>query len=324
MIKIDLINAEKIFMLEADRQTALIYKLQRQQEAASRVKQIHNKIKHTQSVVRIGSMALDILKVNQSVKDFVSLALLDHDIGRFLQMRLAGTYKDYESEPLIGVAHHGTLGKLLLLGELDKLYPLIGDNQESIIKEQIPNGNLFYQPIANIVEGHVSRKNSDEELGILTTNLFQDYDMEQILGMNNDTVRAALGSITQLVQDSDRLDIYYQVISGAWSPPIANTPIPSQILELFYQGEYLDIKRIKEDGIWNDNIGDLVRLSFISQIRLLSIAKVIQNENLIMRLKAARKNPFVNEAFDYTFELLNSRIQSSEDGIILGKVKKLN
>lgn len=322
MIKIDLINAERILKLEAERQSSLIYNFQEEGEAITRINQINNKIRHTEEVLRTGRMALDVLEVNESVRNFALLALLDHDIGRFLQMRLTGTYKDYESNAKIGIADHGVLGKLVLLGELSKEYPTLGIVQDSVLAEQIPNGELFYQPLAKIVEDHVSRRNSDEELKILATDILKKHTMEEILAMDEETVKSVLGTITQLVQDADRLDIYYQVIAGIWSPPIEDEPIHPEIVATFYRGDYIDINHFKSKGIWNNNAGDLVRLSFINQIRLLSVAKVIQKENLIMRLKLARNNPYANEAFDYTNSLLNDLIASSEDGVTLGKVKK--
>lgn len=324
MIKIDLINAEKIFMLEVNKQASLIYNLHEESEATARVAQLNNKVRHTQAVMRTGNMALKILKVNDSVKDFSLLALLNHDIGRFLQMRLTGTYKDYESNAQIGIANHGVLGRLILLGELLRHYPLLDVENKALIKEQIPNGEIFYEPIAQIVEDHVTRLNSDDELRILTTNLFSDYSMDEILKMDLKTIKSALGTITQLVQDADRLDIYYQVIEGVWSPPIEDKPIHPDIVRAFYNGEYIDINRCKKMGIWNNNAGDLVRLSFINQIRLLSVAKVISDENLIMRLKSSRNNPYAGKAFDYTNELLKKIIETSPDGITTGKVKKLN
>ena len=311
-------------MLEADRQSSLIYNMHDEGEAIARIAQLKNKVRHTQEVMRTGYLALDVLGVNQSVKDFALLALLDHDIGRFLQMRLTGTYKDYESNAKIGIADHGILGRLILLGELSEQYPTLAIEQKALIEEQIPGAELFYEPIAQIVEDHVTRKNSDDELKILATDLFQKYSMDEILKMDPITVKRALGTITQLVQDADRLDIYYQVIAGIWSPPIEDEPIHPQIVDTFYRGEYIDINKFKELGIWNNNAGDLVRLSFINQIRLLSVAKVIQKENLIMRLKQARNNPYADDAFDYANALLKELIDTSEDGVTLGKVKKLN
>lgn len=324
MIKIDLINAERIFRLEAERQSSLIYNFHDDGEAMIRINQINNKVRHTEEVLRTGRMALDVLEVNDSVRNFALLALLNHDIGRFLQMRLTGTYKDYEANAKIGIADHGVLGKLALLGELANEYPLLGISQGSILAEQVPDGELFYKPIAKIVEDHVSRRNSDEELKILATDILQKYSMDEILKMDEKTVNSVLGTITQLVQDADRLDIYYQVISGIWSPPVEDEPIHPEIVSTFYRGEYIDIAHFKSKGIWNNNAGDLVRLSFINQIRLLSVAKVIQQENLITRLKLARNNPYANEAFDYTNNLLNELIANSEDGVTLGKVKKKN
>ena len=324
MIKIDLINARRILKLEAERQSSLICNFQDDGEAIMRINQIQNKVRHTEAVLRTGEMALEVLGVNESVKNFALLALLDHDIGRFLQMRLTGTYKDYESKAKIGIADHGVLGKLVLLGELSREYPMLGVSQDSVLAQQIPDGELFYQPIAKIVEDHVSRRNSDEELKILMTGILKDYSMDEILKMDPNIVKSVLGTITQLVQDADRLDIYYQVIAGIWSPPIEDEPIHPEIVAAFYRGDYIDIAHFKEKGIWNNNAGDLVRLSFINQIRLLSVAKVIQQENLITRLKLARNNPYASEAFDYTNHLLNELVEASEDGVTLGKVKIKN
>lgn len=321
MIKIDLFNAERVVAFEAERNMVLIHNRENEREAKIRIEQIRNKIRHTYEVMQDGSLALDVLKFNDSTRDFALLALLNHDIGRFLQMQLAGTYKDYEAKEIIGVANHGILGRILLLGQLDQYN--LGQSSHSLIEEQIPNGKSFYNPIAQIVEDHVTSVATDEALKILTTNLFKDYSMEEILKFSDEYYKDALSAITQLVQDVDRLDIYHQILSGRWTPDKVEEPIHPIIVDKFYNGEYLNINSLKAQGLWNDNAGELVRLSFINQIRLLSVAQIIYDENLIIKLKEKRNNKYAEEAFDYTQKLLEEMITTSKDGITVGKVKKL-
>ena len=44
-------------------------------------------------------------------------------------MRLTGTYQDYESNAKIGIADHGILGRLILLGELSEQYIVVGTDE---------------------------------------------------------------------------------------------------------------------------------------------------------------------------------------------------
>ena len=87
---------------------------------------------------------------------------------------------------------------------------------------------------------------------------------------------------------------------------------------MFYKGQYLNIADIKKEGLWNSNVGELVRLSFINQIKLLSVAKLIYEKNLILKMKELRKNPYTEEAFDFMQNKLKTMIDSS-DGITITK-----
>ena len=84
MIKIDLINAERIFRLEAERQSSLIYNFHDDGEAMIRINQINNKVRHTEEVLRTGRMALDVLEVNDSVRNFALLALFNAFVSLLL------------------------------------------------------------------------------------------------------------------------------------------------------------------------------------------------------------------------------------------------
>ena len=85
---------------------------------------------------------------------------------------------------------------------------------------------------------------------------------------------------------------------------------------MFYQGKYLNIAKLKQQGLWNVNVGELVRLSFINQIKLLSVAQIIKEENILSRLKEKRNNPYVLDAFDVTIQKLEERMKNS-DGITI-------
>lgn len=320
MIKINLINAQKLFLQEAEYNRTLICRSQPVKEAKARIDQIDNKIRHTYDVMQDGKKVVDILGFDGSCADFVSLALLDHDIGRFLQMRLTGTYKDYEAKEQIGINDHGVLGQMLLLGELER-FPF-NVRPGSIIKEQVPDSDLIGQSIAEIVREHVTGFNTDDALRILKSDVFKNYTIEEILGFSQKQQHDTLSAITQIIQDVDRLDIYHQILSGRFIPPaVIDEPVHPIIIDKFYRGEYLNINLLKSQGLWNVNAGDLVRLSFINQIRLLSVAQVILDENLIMRLKEKRNSPYVVQEFDFAQKQLEEIIANSEDGITVGKAK---
>ena len=307
-------------MQEAKYNMSLICQTKAKLVAKDMVILINNKIKHTEAVVQEGKRVLEILGFNESCSDFVSLALLDHDIGRFIQMRLTGTYKDYEAKEQIGINDHGILGQMLLLGELEH-FPF-DVRPGSIIQEQVPESDLIGHAIADIVKEHVTGFCPDEALQILKSDIFKNYSIEEILAFSQKQQHDTLSAITQIVQDIDRLDIYNQIITGRYIPPaVVDEPIPKIVMDKFYRGEYLNINLLKAQGLWNDNIGDLVKLSFINQIRLLSVAQVIYDQDIIAKLKAIRNNPYVAREFDFAQKQLEEIIANSKDGITVGKVK---
>lgn len=87
---------------------------------------------------------------------------------------------------------------------------------------------------------------------------------------------------------------------------------------MFYKGQYLNMADLKQQGPWNANVGELVRLSFVNQIRLLSVAKLIHDEGILLKMKELRQNPYALDAFDFMQNKLEEMIKNS-DGITVTK-----
>lgn len=307
MIKIDLINAKRVFDEEVNYQMSQAVMNVSGIEKVRIIEDIDRKIIHTYEVISDGLKVAEELGFNSSTKDFTHVALLNHDIGRFAQIRHTGNYNDSILYKMTGIKNHGILGAQIL---------------EAIIDEQLPKTPIFHKPIINIVKEHVDKVNTNKELMVLSSNLLKNYSMEELLSSKRGNIDNVISAITQIVQDVDRLDIFHQILDDRWEPMKASSDIDSSVFKMFYNGQYLDMAYLKQKGLWNANVGELVRLGFINQIKLLSVAKVIQKENIIMRLKEKRQNPKVLDAFDYANEKLNEMIENTEDGITVGKVYK--
>ena len=263
---------------------------------------MERKIVHSHEVVSDGTKVLEKLGFNDSFKDLARITFLDHDIGRFRQARYTATFDDTK---LInyGYKNHGDLGKVVLLSGL--------------IKQQIPNTRVFDEAISDVVNDHVTKIVDSKSLLVLCSDLLKSEDAyEFFLKADIDTKRKVIDTITQIVQDVDRLDIYHQILDCRWTPSKCDSKIDSKVFAMFYKGEYLNIAELKAKGLWNNNVGELVRLSFINQIKLLSVAEVIKEENILHRLKEKRNNPYVLDAFDVTIQKLDEKVKNS-DGITI-------
>ena len=265
---------------------------------------IDKKYLHAIEVVRDGTEVVQNLDFNESFIELSKLSFLNHDVGRFEQMLLIGSYSDYELMSLIGL-NHGGLGKLVL--------------ENGLIEQEIPITRVFDQPIISVVDKHVDARFESKDLSIITSRIFKEIDAKNFFSKASDKEKQkVINVLTQITQDVDRLDIYNQILEGRWIPQKGNDPIDSKILKKFYNGEYLNIADIKKEGLWNSNVGELVRLSFVNQIRLLSVAKLIYEKNLILRMKELRKNSYTEEAFDFMQDKLKTMIDNS-DGITIKK-----
>lgn len=65
------------------------------------------KVIHTMNVVQDGTTVVEKLRVDDSFKKMIQIALLDHDIGRFAQVRTTGSFND---QALMLWSDHGELG----------------------------------------------------------------------------------------------------------------------------------------------------------------------------------------------------------------------
>lgn len=134
-----------------------------------------------------------------------------------------------------------------------------------------------------------------------------------------------MSTIEQILQDVDRLDIYHQILSGSWVPLKTDDKIDPKVWEMFYNKQYLNMAELRKQGLWHPNVGELVRLGFIQQLKLVQVAQMILDEQLILKMQQIRNNPYANEAFAVTEQYLKDIIQQSDDGIYVNhhvKMKK--
>ncbi len=263
-----------------------------------------DKVTHTMNVIQDGVKVAEKLLVDKSFKELIKIALLNHDIGRFEQVSTTGSFDDSN---LSFYLDHGELGSNILA--------------KGLIKEQIPYTRMFDKTIINVVKNHVKfRVDQRDLIAVLFSGLLQYSDVYHIYGIETEKIQTLVDNfITQIVQDVDRLDIYRQIADGRSIPKMSNSPVAPSVLKDFYNGEYLDIKKLKQQKLWNANVGELARLSFINEIKFLDVAKMIKREGLLVKMKTLRDNPYIADAYDYTIDKLDEMIEKNNDGVVLYK-----
>lgn len=283
------------------------YILQRNStEDTKKIDGIDKKYLHTMEVVKDGSSVVTDLDFNETFVDLSKIAFLNHDVGRFEQMLKMGSYIDSDLVAQIGL-NHGGLGKQIL--------------QNGLIEKEIPSTRVYDRPILEIVDKHVDGNFDEKDLLVLSSDLLKTADAKEFFSKaSEEEKKQVINMITQIVQDVDRLDIYHQILEGRWTPMKVEEPIDPTVMDMFYNCQYLNMAELKKQGLWNANVGELVRLSFINQIKLLSVAKLIHDENILMQMKELRQNPFVLDAFDFMQSKLEEMIKNS-DGITICKKK---
>ena len=195
------------------------------------------KVIHSLEVVNDGSKVVQELGFNESFAEFSKLAFLNHDIGRFLQIRYTGSFADSElSKYGLEFQDHGQLGKQVL--------------SSGIIKQQIDETRIFDDPIQTIVNDHVSKISNIEEISILGQSILKDEDILEIFkNGSEETKRNIVSAITQIVQDVDRLDIFHQILDDRWTPTKNDLDIDSKVFDMFYKGEYLNMNECEKLSI---------------------------------------------------------------------------
>ena len=283
------------------------YILQRNStEDTKKIDGIDKKYLHTMEVVRDGSSVVTNLDFNETFVELSKLSFLNHDIGRFEQMLKMGNYVDSDLVAQTGL-NHGGLGKQIL--------------QNGLIEQEIPSTRVYDRPILDIVLKHVDGRFDEKDLLVLSSDLLKNANAIEFFSKASEEKKIkVINTITQIVQDVDRLDIYHQILEGRWTPMKVEEPIDPKVMDMFYNGQYLNMAELKKQGLWNANVGELVRLSFVNQIKLLSVAKLIHDENILMKMKELRQNPYAKDAFDFMQNKLEEMIKNS-DGITVCKKK---
>ena len=250
---------------------------------------------------------------NEQFRNLLALESLFHDIGRFEQLRVTGSFKDNElSSYYPNMADHGDLGSTIIGGH-------------GLLKDLIPDIRLYDEEVKKVIKLH-SKINPNLLNGIMREYIeaFKNYDLRDLfLSNKNSEERKALTNVnTAIIQDVDRLDIFRKIVKGIWVPMATDQKIDPELFELFKQGKLPTMNEIKAVGKWNTNVGHLVRMSFINQMNLVPVLIKIREENLIDKIYQVSGNDVVLPAYEYAKELLDKTIENSDDGIIVSKKRR--
>lgn len=160
-------------------------------EVNKRLKMFDYVSNYTSTLVRAGEDIMTELNVSSSIKDFTKIVILNHDIGRFEQIRLYGSLDDSILREESVVNNHGELGDLLLT---------------DLIKIEVPD-SCVQMPIRRIVRNHVDKEISDDCLGILVNSDVINGDITDIL-VGNPQQNRFVDAITLVVRDLEELELY--------------------------------------------------------------------------------------------------------------------
>ena len=249
---------------------------------------------------------------NESFKNLLALESLFHDIGRFEQLKVTGSFKDNELNLYYpNMEDHGDLGSILM-------------DEHKLLNSLIPDIRLYDEEVKKVIKLH-SKINQNLLSGIMHDYLlvFKNYDLRELFLSNNSSKEIeTLSKVnTAIIQDVDRLDIFRKIVKGIWIPMATDEEIDPELFELFKQGKLPSMKEIKQAGKWNANVGHLVRMSFINQMNLVPILIKIRNENLIDKIFQASGNDVVLPVYQYAKEQLDIAIENSSDDIVISKKK---
>lgn len=247
-------------------------------------------------------------KYNDSFKNLLALESLFHDIGRFRQLKETGTFKDNKLKDYYpSMEDHGDLGKVVM-------------EESNLLKELIPDVRVYDEEIQKVIGAH-AKVNHELLNSILVDYIkaFRNYDLSELFKSNkSQKEREVLFSTnTSIIQDVDRLDIFRKIVKGIWVPMSTTDEIDPSVLELFKQGKLPLMSELKTAGLWNANVGHLVRLSFINQMNLVPVLIKVRNENLIDKVFEKTGNDIVAPAYEEAKKMLDDAINSSDDGILV-------
>lgn len=247
---------------------------------------------------------------NDSFKNLLALESLFHDIGRFRQLKETGSFKDTDLKDYYpNMVDHGDLGKIVM-------------NEDGLLKELIPDIRIYDEEVTKVIGAH-AKVNPELLDSILIDYIkaFRNYDLSELFKSNKASKErdVLFATNTSIIQDVDRLDIFRKIVKGIWVPMTTTDEIDKNVLELFKQGKLPLMSELKDAGLWNANVGHLVRLSFINQMNLVPVLIKIRNENLIDKVFEKTGNDIVAPAYEEAKKMLDDAINSSDDGILVRK-----
>ena len=198
-------------------------------------------------------------KYNESFKNLLALESLFHDIGRFRQLKETGSFKDNELKDYYpNMEDHGDLGKAVM-------------QESNLLKKLIPGVRIYDEEIEKVIGAH-AKVNSELLNYILKEYIesFQNYDLSELFKTDKASKerKVLFATNTSIIQDVDRLDIFRKIVKGIWLPMSTTDKIDENVMELFKQGKLPRMIDLKNAGLWNANVGHLVRLSFINQMKI--------------------------------------------------------
>lgn len=245
---------------------------------------------------------------NESFKNLLALESLFHDIGRFEQLKITGSFNDNEVRKFYSnMSDHGDLGSDVIV-------------KDQLLKELIPDVRIYDKEVQNVIKSH-SKVNPELLNHIMEDYIktFKNYDLKELFLSDKAAKEKEVLSATNtaIIQDVDRLDIFRKIVKGIWVPMTTNDPIDPELFELFKKGQLPSMNEIKQMGKWNPNVGHLVRMSFINQMNLVPVLKKIRDEKLIEKIYDIHGNEIVAPAYEYSKENLDNIINESSDEIVV-------
>lgn len=249
---------------------------------------------------------------NNSFKNLLVLESLFHDIGRFRQLKETSSFKDNElAQVYPKMQDHGDLGAVVI-------------KEEGLLNELIPYIRIYDEEIQKVIKAH--SKVNPEILNMIMKDYidaFRNYDLRELFKSTrtNKEKEVLFATNTAIIQDVDRLDIFRKIVKGIWTPMTTDEQIDKEVFELFKQNKLPLMSELKEKGLWNANVGHLVRLSFINQMNLVPVLIKIRNENLIDQIFDKTGNDIVAPAYEQAKRNLDEAINSSDDGILVKRKK---
>lgn len=167
---------------------------------------------------------------NQSFKNLLSLESLFHDVGRFEQLKVTGSFRDNElSDHYKNIEDHGDLGAVLI-------------KEHGLLDNLIPDVRLYDEEIIKVIKLH-SKVNPDLLNGIMRDYIlsFKNYDLKELFLSNKSAKeKEILTNVnTSIIQDVDRLDIFRKIVKGIWVPMVTEDKIDQNYLNYLNKENYL-------------------------------------------------------------------------------------